>query len=237
VLFADCGANLGWYSVIAAALGADVVACEPLPANAALLRSNVERNGLGGRIEVHEIALGDRAGTAVLRLSADNQGDHRIQPETKPENAPTAPTVPSTRPGVEVPITTLDAVLRGRRPDVLKLDTQGSEVAILRGGRAAWAPSPGRPDPAIVVELWPYGLRRAGAHESDLLALLGPLIATTHECFEIREWSRSLEPLSSAALAEIVAVGGFSAEMKGFTNLVLVPHRLRPALDGPDGAS
>lgn len=219
-LFVDCGANLGWYSVVAAALGADVVACEPLPANAALLRRNLADNrpqgtSLRTRVEMHEVALGERTGAAVLRLSADNQGDHRIDPATSAGGG-------GRRPGVEVAMTTLDAVLAGRRPDVLKIDTQGSEVAILRGGRTAWQPGPGRRDPSIVLELWPYGLRCAGAHEDELLALIGPLVDTTHRCFEVREWSATLAPLSADDVASMVSVGGFSAAMKGFTNLALI---------------
>lgn len=233
-LFVDCGANLGWYTVVAAALGADVVACEPLPANAALLRRNVADNRMADnrmaddrvdgrvldsrpetRVEVHEVALGEHVGTGVLRLSADNQGDHRIDPATTAGGA-------GSRPGIEVAMTTLDAVLAGRRPDVLKIDTQGSEVAILRGGRTAWQPGPGRRDPSIVLELWPYGLRCAGAHEDELLALIGPLVDTTHRCFEVREWSATLAPLSADDVASMVSVGGFSAAMKGFTNLALI---------------
>lgn len=119
-------------------------------------------------------------------------------------------------------MTTLDTVLAGRRPDVLKIDTQGSEVAILRGGRTAWQPAPGRRDPSIVIELWPYGLRRTGAHEDELVALIGPLIDVTHRCFEIREWSATLAPLSADDVASMVASGGFSAAMRGFTNLALI---------------
>lgn len=43
-IFVDCGANIGWYSVLAGVNGAKVVAFEPMPANAALLRENHDRN-------------------------------------------------------------------------------------------------------------------------------------------------------------------------------------------------
>lgn len=230
-LFVDCGANLGWYSVVAAALGAEVVACEPLPANADLLRANVERNELGDLVEVHEVALGDREGTASLRLSTDNQGDHRIDPDA-------LGTTPSSRASVTVPITRLDTVLDGRRPDLVKLDTQGSEVAILRGGRSAWEPRDDAPDAALIIELWPYGLRTTGSHEDELLDLIGPMIDVTHRCFEIREWSQSLVALTRSDLVAMVSTGGFSAEMKGFTNLLLVPgSRIAPLGDLLDPAT
>jgi FkbM family methyltransferase len=211
-LFIDCGANLGWYSVIAGALGAEVVAFEPMPANAALLRENVTRNRLGDRVEVHEVALGSGEGAGVLRLSVDNQGDHRL--------IPCGVTVEvSRREEVTVKVRALDDVVSGRLPTLIKLDTQGSEVAILRGGRRTWS----RPDVVIVLEFWPYGLQRCGASAKDLLTLLGDLVGVSHSCFDIVEWRQRLVPLTMLDLEAMAATGGYSAETKGFTNIVLVP--------------
>ncbi len=218
-LFVDCGANLGWYSIVAAALGASVVAFEPQPVNALLLRSNVDRNGLGALVEVHEMALGSEAGSGVLRLSVDNQGDHRVVPDG-------VVVASSPRAEIDVPIRRLDDVLNGRRPTVMKLDTQGSEVAILRGGRSAWT-SPGV---VIVLEFWPYGLERCGANADQLLDMLSELVDTTHSCFEILEWRTALRPLSMADLRSMASTGGYSAAMKGFTNIMLVPKERVPAV-------
>ena len=212
-LFVDCGANLGWYSVVAATLGAQVVAFEPLPANAALLRSNVARNALNDRVEIHELALGSEAPRGVLRLSADNQGDHRLIPDGIRAE-------PTSRRELIVEMGTLDSVLAGRRPTVIKIDTQGSEVAILRGGRSSWSEG----NPVIVLEFWPYGLERCGASAAELLILLGEMVDVTHSCFEILEWRQALERVTMADLARMATLGGYSPAMKGFTNLVLVPR-------------
>ena len=88
------------------------------------------------RVTLHESGLGAATRRATLELSAFNQGDHRMT------------AVPGGRkPTVDIQIVRLDDVLGDafgdRRPDLLKLDTQGSEVAILTGGRRAWAPRPG----------------------------------------------------------------------------------------------
>jgi FkbM family methyltransferase len=211
-LVADCGANIGWYSIVTAALGASVVAFEPMPANAALLRRNVELNELGQRIEVHQVGLGSQSGQAVLELSVANQGDHRMV------------AAPSGRKQtVTVEIRTLDDVLDGRRPDLLKLDTQGSEVAILTGGRSAWAGTSGGPDPTIVIEFWPYGLQQCGATVDQLLEILGELVDVSHRCFEVHEWRSAITPLTLGDLDRMAHVGGYSAEMKGFTNLLVIP--------------
>ena len=110
-LVVDAGANLGWYTLLAAASGATVVAFEPMPANAMLLRSNVDRNGFAALVEIHESALGQAAGEAVLSLSIDNQGDHRLV------------TASGSRSTVSVKVQSLDDVLDGRRPTLVKLDT------------------------------------------------------------------------------------------------------------------
>lgn len=211
-LFVDCGANIGWYSVVAAALGARVIAFEPMPANAAIARANVERNGLAHRVELHVCGLGSAPARAILELSASNQGDHRLC------------AMPSGRKAtIEIDVITLDAALARRRPDVLKLDTQGSEVAILRGGRSAWGPITGSVDPAIVLEFWPYGLLHCGATAAQLIGMLAELVDISHRCFEIEEWRSALTPLTIDELRAMAATGGYSPASKGFTNLLLVP--------------
>jgi FkbM family methyltransferase len=209
-LVADCGANIGWYSIVTAALGANVVAFEPMPANAALLRHNVTLNGFEDQVEVHQIGLGSQAGHATLELSDFNQGDHRMVAQTSGRKAT-----------VEVEIRTLDSVLNGRKPALLKLDTQGSEVAILEGGRSCWAAA--SPPPVIVLEFWPYGLQQCGASVAQLLHILGELVDQSHRCFEVVEWRSALTRLSLDDLSRMAFEGGYSAEMKGFTNLLLVP--------------
>lgn len=48
----DCGAHIGWYSMLAASQGCDVFAFEGDPENAALLELNAEMNGFEDRITV-----------------------------------------------------------------------------------------------------------------------------------------------------------------------------------------
>ncbi len=127
------------------------------------------------------------------------------------------------KPTVDIEVVTLDSMIGDRRPDLLKLDTQGSEVGILDGGRRAWAPRPGSVDPVIVLEFWPYGLQHCGTSVARLIAQLAELIDVTHRCFEIVEWRTALDRLSLVDLERMVTVGGYCAEMKGFTDLLLAP--------------
>src|SRR5689334_9402490 len=59
-VFADVGANVGSYTVLAAkGVGAKVVACEPVAAAFAALCDNVRLNGIGNLVEVCQTAVGD----------------------------------------------------------------------------------------------------------------------------------------------------------------------------------
>lgn len=141
----DVGANLGFFSLLAARLtgpGGHVVAFEPVPGNAAAVRKNAELNGFGGIVEVREEAVSSHAGHAPLHVVADaswshlaDRGEHRLTRET-----------------VEVPTVTLDELVASGTlapPDLLKIDVEGSEVDVLRGARAVLA----KHRPVVVCEL------------------------------------------------------------------------------------
>lgn len=218
----DCGANVGWYSVLGAVLGARVLAFEPMPSNASLLRFNVEANHLADHVTVFEMALGAVSGTADLHLSETNQGDHRLHCGASMNPA-------KERRTVRVIVEPLDELLNGDppgRPHLIKIDTQGSEVAILRGAARSWQPTPGLPDVSIVTEFWPYGLTRCGSSAEEFVSTLGPLVDRTHVCIEIQEWSSSLIRRSASELAEMAASPGLSLDVRGFTNLAFVPNDL-----------
>ena len=64
----DAGANIGLFSLIAAArVGATgrVIACEPAPGTMALLRANVARNRYDW-VELHEVAVAETPGRLEL---------------------------------------------------------------------------------------------------------------------------------------------------------------------------
>lgn len=62
-LFADVGANVGWFALQVGAAGHRVAAFEPMPRNLQLLRTSVCANDgalLNGRVVVYPMALGDK---------------------------------------------------------------------------------------------------------------------------------------------------------------------------------
>lgn len=154
----DVGGNIGWFTVIASHLVGPtglVVAVEPDPANAAVLRDNLARNRCANA-SVVEAAAGAEDGTASLYRSETNPGDHQM---ARIADRPDA---------VDVAVRRLDAVVAGHI-DVLKMDTQGSEVLALRGMSALLAANPAM---RMILEFWPHGLDRVGGTTAELMALL-----------------------------------------------------------------
>jgi len=110
----DAGAYVGDFTVKAAARAKLVIAVEPDPGSAELLRRNVR--GLGNVVVV-EAALGEGPGAAEMKGSG---GSARIEMEK----------------GGRVKVVALDDLMEelGVEPTLLKMDIEGAECAALRGG-------------------------------------------------------------------------------------------------------
>jgi FkbM family methyltransferase len=79
-LLVDCGANIGMYSLAAAAAGFSVVAFEPMPTNAVRLLASIRRNDMQQRVHLATLCLSDSTGTPCsLGLNPTNQGHLRHQ--------------------------------------------------------------------------------------------------------------------------------------------------------------
>jgi len=135
-VFYDVGANIGLYTVLAGSLVGPtgrVYAFEPHVANAAHLLRNVAANNLNERVTVITAALNNSVGwldfnyTSALPGSSGSQLGH-----TRAESGETF--VPKC---TELKwATTIDRLLADRSiqfPDVIKIDVDGNELAVLKG--------------------------------------------------------------------------------------------------------
>ncbi|KAK2153876.1 hypothetical protein LSH36_282g02013 [Paralvinella palmiformis] len=80
----DLGANIGFYTLIASKMGHKVIAVEPHRESIYRLHRALYIEGLGDNVYVLENGISDKRGDAVLRLSGNNQGDHRIRENPRP---------------------------------------------------------------------------------------------------------------------------------------------------------
>lgn len=118
-LLVDVGAHIGTVAFGAAAMGSRVVAIEASPTNARLLRTGLARNGFVA-VEVIEVAASDRSGALDFR-------------ENGPfSHVPTALEVPT---GTVLADTVDDLLARlgAERVDLVKIDVEGWELAVIRG--------------------------------------------------------------------------------------------------------
>jgi len=183
----DVGANIGLISVpIARNPRVRVVAFEPDPHNCGLLRANVIVNDVP--VEVVNAAVADKPGTAHFTRSDYNSGDHRLSTD--------GPDV--------VAVVTLDDYPPEAGLFAVKIDTQGAEPLIFRGGEHVLAKAG-----LIVTEFWPWGMRRMGLEPDFVLAFAERYFDHGHV---LRHDEAIGEPLTVAEiivrLRDVVAAGG-----------------------------
>jgi FkbM family methyltransferase len=165
-VFVDVGANIGYFSVLAASAVGDagaVFAFEPDADNFRLLQANAALNHQQHCIHAVQGALSDAAGEGRLFLADDNLGDHQVYAGE------------DDRPSVPITLYHGSDYLqhRLRRLDLLKVDTQGSEFHVITGLMPLLTQLP--QPPRIIIELTPHSLRQAGATGRALITLLATL--------------------------------------------------------------
>ncbi len=134
----DVGANRGQFALFALRRfpGARLICFEPLPGPAAVLRRVVA--GHPG-VQVHEAALSAASGTHSMHLTRKDDSSSLLPVTARQEHAFSG----SAEVGrVEVQVRRLDDCVDPAtltRPCLLKIDVQGTELDVLRGGRRVLA--------------------------------------------------------------------------------------------------
>lgn len=190
-VFVDVGANAGLYTLIAAhrvGEGGSVYAFEPCPATHQRLVENVQLNGLAN-VECHQLALSDREGVAEMYVSKDG---------FDAQNSLSEPDAPGTFAPEAVKSITWDSFAEGHnlggRVTMMKIDVEGWEWRVLRGGRKTLS----RPDaPVLQLEFYDQALQSAGSSCQELYRLLEDL---GYQLFVYNPYSKKTvrEPLRDA---------------------------------------
>jgi FkbM family methyltransferase len=122
----DLGANIGLFSLRQASRGARVYAFEPNADCYGRLVNSVADNRLNDRVTALNCALGAEVGRGMLVLDGKPTPCGKVLLDGATQSGA----------GSEVQITSLDhmvSVLRVTHIDLLKIDTEGAEVDVLRG--------------------------------------------------------------------------------------------------------
>ncbi len=193
----EAGANVGYFTLVMAKAagqtgGVHTFECDPDLAT--LARDNVEINGLHRTARVVEKALGGKPARVTFYRTDRHRGGGSIVAglEQIPHN-PTDHRVP-----LDVEMTTLDDYCAASSivPDLIKLDAEGAEPAILRGAAKLLASSRAL---TIVMEFFPRFVREAG---DDPASVLQSLQSRRFELNAIDERHRRIVPATAQSLLE-----------------------------------
>ena len=158
--FYDVGANIGTICIpaIKRNLVKSCKAIEPEIKNFELLKTNIVFNNLEEKIEIFNCALADKNEQNIkMELAKDNSGDHRIK-----VNSTLNLRGEKNREVIDINTRTFDSLFPNvsQHTDLVWIDTQGYEAKILDGSQNVI-----KNKVPIVIEFWPYGLKRNGDWE------------------------------------------------------------------------
>ena len=120
-LFLDIGSNVGTYTIISSKVcGAHTCAFEPDAGTRAMLDDNIRANRIDSLVSVAETALGSVDGQIAFTVGLGPMNRVATSIDLLQQN---------------VEISRLDSALTGQHPVAAKLDVEGFELEVLRGGR------------------------------------------------------------------------------------------------------
>lgn len=170
-VFIDVGANIGYLTANGASLvgpGGQVHSFEPVPEYFVRLDS-LRAGNPGYAITTNAVALGDKDGTAdILTAAAGNIGWNTMVPGFLDGSA--------ARARHTVPVLRLDRYLHDRditRVGLIKIDTEGFELPVLKGASGFFAATATRPP--ILCEVAPDAYPLMGTRVADLFDYLARL--------------------------------------------------------------
>ena len=190
-LMLDVGANIGTLCLPAArqvGTTGRIIAFEPTPRSASVLRRSLALNALENRVEVIQCAVGETEALGQFTISASTTHNSLVAPEEGGEQ-------------IEVTIRPLDScVASGQLVSLIKLDVEGAELQAWRGmGRIISE----NPDLAVIVEFGPSHLKRWGVTLTEWLDLL---CAPGFTPWEIDEAGGVIRPLREQGLADVYSL-------------------------------
>ncbi|HEX5959495.1 MAG TPA: FkbM family methyltransferase [Hyphomicrobiaceae bacterium] len=157
----DVGAHVGLHTLrLSRAVGdaGQVIAIEPSPANAALLRKHLCWNACNNVI-VLDAAVGETAGEIEFSFRPD---------PTDPGASANSMAYDIGGEKRRVKMVTIDEVCRGLTPSVIKIDVEGAELLAIRGAQELIS----RSSPVLLVAVHPEPMQGLGTSPLELVDFL-----------------------------------------------------------------
>lgn len=167
---ADIGAYLGLYTVaLAKRVGpfGKVFSFEPDPQNFIFLKQLIEMNQVAAQVEIFNMAVGSQDGEVKFSAGLDC-GSHISY------------TLSLTKDVTTVRCICLDTLFTNKRLDILKIDVEGFEEAVLQGANNLLRDRIRSPR-AILIELHPFAWPNIGTSSKSILQRLS---GYTHTIFD-----------------------------------------------------
>jgi FkbM family methyltransferase len=158
----DIGANIGIYTIMAGKRvgpAGQVVSWEPHPQTVEILKAHIRANGLQQRCQVHAAAVSEN-GSTTMSFSL----------ESDPTTSRLLVGSPNQRQKTVVTLTkSLDEWRQEcpRQPDLLKIDVEGAEALVLKGGRKLLSGTFGA-RPLILIAVHPQFLGEFGSSPPEI---------------------------------------------------------------------
>ncbi len=162
-IVADVGAFIGLYTVaLAKKVGkrGKVIAFEPDPKNAAMLKKHIKLNKISSKVELLNIAIGDANGLLRFHSGSDNLSHVVLSTSLNAKKK-----------CMEICAKTLDNVFHKRIVNIIKIDVEGYEEKVLLGARNLLNRKTGYPR-AIFMEVHPYAWGETGSTGEQIASLL-----------------------------------------------------------------
>ena len=120
-LFVDVGANVGVYSILSSGInGTESMAIEPSKESLELLNRHIKLNKLENKVKIFDCAVGEKEGTLQFTKNLD-----AINRVVREEDIGVD--------SLELKVNTLDNLLAGKNPAMIKIDVEGFELNVIKG--------------------------------------------------------------------------------------------------------
>jgi FkbM family methyltransferase len=173
-VFIDCGAHVGYFTVLGAELCSQVWSFEAEKENYKQLVRNIKGNEYEN-VKYYHKAVGDECKWIELFICLDNDGGNALWDvgehdfNTKSKDTPTKQ---------KVRMVTLNSVVKGR-VDLIKIDVEGCEFKVLQGAERILKEE----HPAVILEINDFALMKMGDNKEGIFSFMKKL---GYSCYDLQ---------------------------------------------------